>query len=422
MGLPRQPGHQWHILRNLVVVAPFTSKPTYFSGGQLVINAPSINEDAKLLYRRYLNEKDLLAKGIETFPQPRLVLSGKVETWVANYRPYSAPYINDIDLTSAELDAFAEMTPWINAYTEFSYDPLYMYEERRISNSRIYTDSAFITVGNFRKFPYYGSIGELYVPFGRYSTSMLTDPMIKYIGKTEARAISLSCTSYPEDNRVIPYLTVFGFKGDAEVGNSNIAKQFGFDLGSWYESDTKDYELGASYITNIADAYGMQDQGIRSSTYFSGFNYTSKEQLVHAVGGLSVHLEAAYNQYNLLAEYVTALQEFSKKDLSFNTHGAKPSGGNIEGVYSFNFEHIPSSIAIGYGFTDQALGLYLPRQEYVTTFSMTFMESTTLSIEYRHDINYTKRDYATGGGKTAYVANTLGRDDNLLSMLLGVYF
>ena len=44
-----QKSHMFKSLGNTVVTAPYTGRPTFNTGGQLLVNAPSINEEVKLL-------------------------------------------------------------------------------------------------------------------------------------------------------------------------------------------------------------------------------------------------------------------------------------------------------------------------------------------------------------------------------------
>lgn len=425
--LPTQETFEKH-LGDSVVIAPFVNKPTFYSGGQLVVNAPSINEDMKLLLRRYLNEIALLKNGKDgNIPSPRLVLSGKLEAQAIGTSPYYNPYSTDIDLSGAELDTLAEVTPWVNAFLALAYDnnPTNYsrgLDNRRTSNSRIYLDKGFITIGNFHQSSFYGSIGQMFVPFGRYESSMISSPLTKFIGKTKARAISISYVSQPKDNHITPYARVFGFKGDTKTGNDNLAKQYGADAGLWYGNSTWNGDMGASYIANLADAEGMQDNGVGTITSFRGYDRSDVQNLSHYVPGVSVHTNLAYTQYNLIAEYVTALTQFGQNNMTFNTHGAKPSALNVEGAYSFTLYRHPSTFGLGYGLSNQALALNIPQQRYSAVFATTFLTNTTFSLEYRYDKNYGKNDVATGGNLAGYDEKALGKHDNVITAEIGVYF
>jgi hypothetical protein len=411
------------IFGNSVVVAPFTGEVTYNTGSGLVINSSSINEDAKLLFRRQMEHQMLVERGITTPQHPRLVLSGKVVGQASYERPYDGAKSSDINLSSAELDAFAEVTRLVNGFMAFSYEGFAGSTPRRVSNSNVKLSKGFIVIGDFSKFALYGTIGQIDVPFGRYSTNMIGSPVTKYIGKTKARAIVVG---YSPEDRSTPYGRVFLFKGDSKYGNSSMVKQGGLDIGYHYMRGKFLTTIGGSYIMNVADAEGMQNTGY-SAGMFTGFNQTSTatmdyEQLVHRVGGIDFYGKTSFGKYSLLGEFVSSLQRFSGADLTFNGHGAKPKAFNVEGTYSFVIFKHPSSFAIGYGQTDQALALNIPKQRYAASLRSTILDNTTATVSFQHDINYRDTDRATGRGQPAAANNELGSFDNILKAELGVYF
>lgn len=422
-----------------VVVAPFTSKPTYYSGGQLVIAAPSVSEDEKLLYRRLLNENQYLRAGLETPEKPRLVLSGKVEGLASYSKPYSGRYNSDIDLYGAELDTLAEITPWVNGFLALAYtnnpstfSSTMTGSNRRIDNSRIYVDKGFLTIGNFAESGFYGSIGQFYVPFGRYDSVMIDSPLTSVIGEVKARAISFNyISSDPRTHLVTPYAHIYVFKGDTKYGNhNNIVKNGGVDFGSWFGTEQVNGNLGAGYIVNIADANSAQDNGRGAG--FMGFEQTaagpSSENIVHGVGGLDAHGNFAYGPWSLIAEYLTAIQKYALVDMSYNGHGARPSALNTEAIYTFTVFNMPSSFGVGYGLSQQALAYNIPHQRYIAAWSLTFLENTIFTLEARHDINYGKGDTATGNAGpgavpvSAVTAGQLGKVNNAILARVGVYF
>jgi hypothetical protein len=413
-----------------VVIAPYTERATYNTGSELLVNAPSINEDAKLLLRRYLEQKKMMAIAGGVMPpfHPRLLLSGKLTGQVLFERQYSGGGKSDIKFTAAELDTFAEISPWVNGFMAFAYDDAPGSTARQLSNSRLHLDRGFIIIGNFNKSPIYGSIGQMFVPFGRYGSNMISYPLTYFIGKTKARAINIGLA--PQGFNA-PYARVFVFKGAATYGNRNIIKNGGIDLGFMHDKGIVNSEIGVSYIRNIADAEGFQKTGYQSTatiTRFPGFDTASTtavsdpENLKHGVPGVDVYGNIGIGKVNLLAEYVTATSSFSTQDLTFNSKGAKPSAYNFEAAYVFTIFRHPSSLAIGYAGTQQALGLNIPKRRYTGAFSITVLNNAKAMLEYRHDINYGKNDVATGNGLIAYVAKDRGRSDNVVTAETEVYF
>lgn len=428
--ISKAPAKYPHILGTYVVTSSYVDKPSYYDGAELVINTPSINTDARLLERR-ANEREILKKEGYPMPQqPRLVLSGKLEAQGAYTHPFGGHSTTDIDLTSAELDVFAEVTPLANGYITFKFDNTIGDNDffRPIDNSRIIVDRAFITLGDFSRSPFYGTIGQLYAPFGSYASYMISGPFTSNIGKTKIRGLVVG---YEEHKRVInPYARVFFYKGDTNYGNSNLAKDYGADLGFFYKGTTGwDGNLGASYTSNIANATGMVDTGMPVG-YFRGFTRFENPQpsLQHNVEGATVYGNIGVAKFNVLAEYTTALRKFSPLDLSFNGEGARPSALNAEAAYAFNVFKRPSSIAVGYSRTYQALALNLPKDRYAVTGAMTILDNLIFKLEYSYQTNYPVGDTAYGQGQTpgttviAYVPEQLGKHNNSVIAQIGLYF
>lgn len=410
---------------NSVVIQPFINKPTYYSGGQLVVNAPGINEDEKLLYRRYLNEAQLQANGQPQPTTPRLVLSGDVEGKAFYTRPYHGPRTTDLNLTGAELDAFAEISKWVNGFATFEYDNSFNTAgTRRVSNSNIRLGKGFLTLGNLAESPVFGSLGQMNVPFGRYSSFMISDSLTQTLAKTKARALSLSYIAWnPATNIITPYAHAFGFKGDAKYGNSNMVNQYGGDLGFWLgNNDTWNVDSGVSYIADMADAAGMQETG-RTDVAFQGFDQTgSNEKMIRGVPGFDWHNTFTYNKYNVVMEYVTAMTSFSPLNATYNGRGAKPSAADLEGAYNFTLFTLPTYFAAGVQGSKDALVFNVPRVRYIAALSSTVLTNTVLTLEYRHDVNYGSHDTATGAGAIAYNTAELGKSDNAAIAKIGVYF
>lgn len=411
-----------------VTMAPYTGVPTYFDGHELIVNDPSINEDVKLLNRR--DQEMTYYKQIgdeDVINQTRLVLSGALEgiTLWSSGNPYTGGSTSDIDLATAKLDTFLEATPWVSGLMTFAYDNTPSdVSANRVDNSRIFLDKGFITIGDMMKSPFYGSIGQFYVPFGRYSSSMISSPLTAFIGKTKERAIVVGY--HPGPNR--PYAAAYVFHATAGNPHGRI-DNYGLDLGYDMTFSKVNGSIGVSYITSISDALGLQDNGLNPNTYFGGFAHASPDNndqtgvdLQHNVGGVDAHLVVGWNSLALVSEYVTATRNYAYQDLSFDSHGAEPSAMNNEITYSFNLWTKPSSFSLDYGFTRQALALNIPRTRYGASFEMALMRHTLLTFEYRHDINYGRKAVATGLGSTAYESDQLGHASNTVTAQLGVYF
>ena len=59
--------------------------------------------------------------------------------------------------------------------------------------------------------PLYLTAGQFYMPFGRYSSAMVSDPYTKVLGRTLARGIELGYTQQSTNSF---HAEVYGFQGE----------------------------------------------------------------------------------------------------------------------------------------------------------------------------------------------------------------
>ena len=190
--------------QSFVAIGPYINTPIQFSGNNLIINDPKINTDVALLKLRKAAHEGMVAKGIHTEDETHhshLLLSGILEGQ-AQYIQFGQQGGNpgsgkngsstDIDLSAAEIDAFL-LTPssWVSGFMSLSYDngtdPFET--NSRVMDSRLFLNNAFIMMGDFMRSPFYGSLGQMYVPFGTYASVFISSPGTKTIGRTKARAV-----------------------------------------------------------------------------------------------------------------------------------------------------------------------------------------------------------------------------------------
>jgi len=405
-----------------VTTSPYLGVRSDFEGTHLISNLPSVNEDLRILRQRQKLIQALEQRGQEFPRHPMVELSGAINAQAFYGRPFSGAKTGDIDLTSVELDTNITLTSWVSGFLAFVYDnaPPTPPRVTRTTNSRIFLDKGFVTVGNLDKTPFYVTIGQLFVPFGQFATNMVSNPLPKLFGRTKARPIIFG---YQDREGEGFYAQTYIAKGDARNGggrNNEFGGNIGYDLNRGDYSATFDVGM----INNIANADGMQSSGAGG---FTGFGASSAaERLNKTVPGFDAFVNLAYHKWSMLAEYVGATTEFSRRDLTYNGSGARPQGVNVEAAYKFPLFKAPSSFALGYGHTWEALAFNLPRNRFAATLNSTIWRDTLTSLEYRHDTTYNKGDTAMGRGTTgALVAATgspLGRSSDTVTLQMAVFF
>jgi hypothetical protein len=417
--------------QSFVSSGPYIGIPLAFSGSNLIINSPNINEDVSLLnIRKAIKQRlRLLGRG-EEVDHAHLLLSGIVEAQAIYKDPGEGPTSDDIDLTDAELDGYIlGPSSWTSALFAMTYDNSIGSREgtlnsnSRVNNSRLFISKAFIVLGDFSRSPWYASMGQMYVPFGTYSTNMISSPLTKILGRTHERALVIG---FQQQGADAVYGAGYMFRGDTYTGATERISNGGINLGYRFVYGNFSGNFGGGAIMNLADSSGMQFNG-QSPPFFGGFAATNEfggEQIAHRVPALNLRgIFSIGSHIDLLVEYIGAIPSFSESDLTYNSHGAKPAAVTFEAAYSFTAFERPSSIALGYGKTKDALALSLPQQRYSVVFNTSWWKDTLQSIEFRHDQNYAESSTATGTGTdVTELIQGAGKPDNTATAQFDIYF
>ena len=395
-----------------VTIGSYINQDSLYDGTDLIVNVPSVREAARLLLRHLQIEKESVKLGIPEPHFPRLTFSGFLEGQASYTKPYTGSAINSINFTGAELDSYVEASDWASGYMALDYD-----SSELANGSRVFLNRAFITIGNLNKAPAYGVIGQVYVPFGRYSTAFITTPITLAVGRTRARSLMLGFQQVEKNSG---YGEIYSYQGlTTPVNQANTMNEWGADAGYNFQiSDKISGYIGSSYISNLADSQGAQ-----------GTIFVLSENLNHRVGAGDLYGSLAINPFVFIAEYIVALQSFNINDVPYVNHGAKPKAYRAEVDYTFHTFGKPSSFGVEYGGSQQALAFGVPEQRYGAVYNINLLRDTNLAIEYRHDVNYPASAATVSGPNTftprptpPNIAADLGRSDNVITAQFDLYF
>ena len=397
---------QYHGSASRLSVGPYLNEDATFDGSELVINVPTVREDSQLLLQQYQFMQECHEFGMHTPDLPRVTLTGKLEGQTSYGSTYTDSRSGNINFNSAELDTYVQGNSWVSGYMTMDYNP----DEHRDS-SRLLMNRAFIAVGNLGQFPLYTSIGQVYVPFGRYSSRMVTTPVTQTLGRTRARTLTLG---YQQTGNNVFHAEVYGFRGlTNSLSCDNKNNEWGTGIGYRFNNGGRvSGEVGAGYISNLADSQGVQ-----------GTVFLNTENLRHRVPALNVYGALTINPVVFLAEYVGAVRSFDVNDVSFIKQGARPTAFHTEASYTFKTSSKHSSIGVGYGRTSQALTLGLPQVRYSVFYNINIWRDTNLALEYRHDVNYSVSTISTGSNPIpADLVTGLGKSDNVITAQFDLFF
>jgi hypothetical protein len=418
----------YSLLGTRVTTSPFIGLRSEFYPSDVVVNLPTMNEDLRFLTEHQKLDAALKCVGACVPDTPIIVLSGKIEgvTFLEeDYNDHASR--SDIDIATARLDVFVEVSHGVHAFMAFemdnsSFDLLsdarldieLTRSASRIFNSRVFISRVFFTIGDLDRFPVYFTMGQMFVPFGRYASNTITSPLTKLLGQSNQRAILLGF--YHSGF----YASAYVYRGDSNVNAPGI-NAWGTNWGYDYTSNAGTANVGVGYIANIADSIGFQATGATRGFFGFAKNHHT-EILSHRVPGVDFHGEFSIGNFGINSEYIWTTRPFEVENLSFNGRGAKPGAAYFELYYNFKWVERPASIAIGGGRTFDALALALPERSYVGCFNISIWKNTIESVEIRHDINYPARDFAGGNGAVPPLLHSVGGNRNTITAQIGVYF
>jgi hypothetical protein len=148
---------------------------------------------------------------------------------------------------------------------------------------------------------------------------------------------------------------------------------------------------------------------------------TGNESLVHRVPAYDIHTLLGFgDNIQFIGEYIAASTNFNPNDMTFNSHGARPQALHLEGVYNLPWFKTPTSTALAYDRTRNALAIGLPAQRYSFVINQSWWKDTLQSLEFRHDINYSASSTSSGSNVTG--PSGTGKAVNMVTFQFSYYF
>lgn len=248
-------------------------------------------------------------------------------------------------------------------------------------------DEAFVTWHAMPEEKLDITAGKKYLSFGKYDTSMVSDPLTLELGETNRKEV-LQASTKNGNLSATGYL----FNGEAEKTNGTGKHKSGFGLSVGYE--TEKLSGGIDYVSNITESGGFGD-----------VNNASKK-----VPGVSIYGSTKLGNVTLMGEHLMATKAFQAGDLaSADEDGdgapdsvldatAKPAATHLEAAFDLQNDR---TIAIGWDKTKQAAQLGLDKTAYGVAYRQPLYKDLTGAIELRQSKGY---DDAKTRALTAQVA------------------
>lgn len=282
---------------------------------------------------------------------------------------------SDLVLATVELGIDAELTEHVSGHV------LLLWEED--DTEPIDMDEAFILLDGGDDAPVWLRAGKMYVPFGNFTSNMISDPLTLEIGETNESIVEFGTRMGNF------YALAYAFNGDIdEAGDDNHIDNFGAQIGYILEQELFSVDVGVSYINNLVDSDGWGDE----------FEDLDAYELNDYVDGMALHAVVEAGAFNFIAEYICALDD-PEYLLDGNVEERDAiEVWNLEAGYTFTLLDKASFVALayqgsnnsdsfmpaGYDAADEDLD-FIPQHRYMASIGAEILPYTTLALEYLHD-------------------------------------
>ncbi len=394
-------------------------------GSELLGSYPYINTDLHLLQQRLKIRQYDEQQHLTPPDNLQFLFGGRIQERAYENYTFAGKHLKDLYLYKAEIYNEMAINQWLTGFVALAYDSNTnapgVRDPQHLFNDPVFFDRAFITLGNLYESPFYSTSGLFWAPFGVYNTFMLTPPLTRLMSFTK---VTGTLAGYMQNGLSVQLYTYKGNTALQDEGNT-LVNQMGLNFDYDKKSENADMNIGGGYISNMADANGMQDVKVNNATnkIFTGFGSSwSNEILEHNAPGMNLHTKLNLGPLNFIGEWNRALRSFAANNLSFDHHGAKPQAWTVETGWHFSLAGRPNVFALGYGHTSQALALNLAQKRYVATFTTFLWRHTRQKLEFKHELNYPLGSSATGQGLPSSNTHSLGKSSNTITVEFSYFF
>ncbi len=285
----------------------------------------------------------------------RLTFGGLLEMEAFYDKTKGSDATSDLSLSTAQLSTEVAINENIDGHI------ILLYEETP-GDDTIKVDEAVISLHCPKSFlgqsaAFYG--GKMYVPFGKFNSGMITDPLTVDLGETQNTAAIFVLEGD------LWHLSSGFFSGEIDNSKENIDTL----VAALELTPFEGVSLGVSYLSDLAES----GAGLVSSSAL----YTS------SVAGASGFVSLGFDSFGLEAEVVTALDDFSNSLIgSTDLTGKRPLALTLEADWKPTAE---TQLALRY---EKAHDFQDDLKRYGMSASYGLFTNTVIALEYLYtDVN-----------------------------------
>lgn len=306
----------------------------------------------------------------------KVQMSGLLEVDATAGKDFDKKNVSDVTLSTAQLGFDAEVQKWATGHL------LFLYEED--GTDGVDVDEATITLGGTEEIPTFLTVGKMYVPFGVYDSSNLSDPMTLELGETNQSAIQVGLKSNGF------YGSVYGFNCDVDEASEDSPDQvkcFGANAGYAHEAEEgPTFAVEVGYTSNLVDSDGYE-------AYLEDSELSIKDH----VGGYFISANAGVDNVKLIGEVVAGTDDVKFAD---DTNAGTPVTYALEANYGFKVMEKDALFALGYQASDK-LGGVLPESRILATVNVALSDEIATALEYSYNDDYSEDKGGSGSDANA---------------------
>jgi hypothetical protein len=288
----------------------------------------------------------------------KITLSGLIELEAAYNKPEGGEESSDLTLATVELGLEVQATDYLGGHI------VLLWEEGEDMEAYDILDEAVIILTKPQ--PVWGVTpsftgGKMYLPFGKFNSYMITDPLTLDLGETNQSAGMLTLEGE------LWTLQAGTFSGETDTSGDHDT------IDSWVAAlEARPFEtlsFGISLISDLAE----------SDLELVADDEEGEDLYSSSVMGASAWLSWQFGQFGFEAEYLTALDKFDRELLGLtDLTGRRPSAWNLELAW------MPNDRWQVAGRFEQADDFQDDVTRYGGTVSYGLFEHAVLALEYLH--------------------------------------
>ncbi len=285
----------------------------------------------------------------------------EVEAFYQDYN-FHDPSVRDTDTSDLVL-ATVEIGFDVDIAKHVKASLFFLYEE---DDTEFDVDQGIITIDGADVVPLYVDLGKMYIPFGRFESHFIRDPLTLELGETNESAV---VGGFRNDWLE---LSVGAFNGDInETGDENhIDNYLASACFTLAETTVPDLNLtaGISWVSNIADSDGLQEEATAT--------------IKNHIGGFNTFIIASLlDKYFFIVEYMGAIDDFEAGELGFDGGKSyRPEAWTIELACGVTDS---LNLAVCYEGSNDCDD-FLPKKQFGGVVSYDLFENTSVAFEYLH--------------------------------------